>query len=303
MASLDDQRRAAERDPQDLDAALAMLAARARIEGLRPYWELFETAPRWSSLSQAAQENVAQAIAQLLPAPWSFVGLRVWACDVLTLEWPDGRRQWGVEPRQERRRAENRLMTLRHQACGLDFQVIPGRPHKNESFNLKPLLLSRWPMTRRAWALARGEEIPERPDHPRTEIDFQDVLKFCADQGLRLPTDPEWDYACWAGVKADFFMGDILDERYVWGARNSLNADGVCESQSVLLHEKDEAWNSFGLVDMLGNVREWCDNEYARGGCYDNYNFISADRRRLIGPGGSLTFGFRPAATLPGLAS
>ena len=66
-------------------------------------------------------------------------------------------------------------------------------------------------------------------------------------KGFRLPTEAEWEYACRAGTKGDFYGSNI--DLLAWYSQNSgylPHAPGQLEP------------NVFGLYDMHGNVWEWC---------------------------------------------
>jgi hypothetical protein len=76
----------------------------------------------------------------------------------------------------------------------------------------------------------------------------------------RLPTEGEWEYACRAGMQTKFWWGDSVEDgerRLNWAG----NADGF-EFVSPVDHYGARGRNKFGLADMLGNVREWCLDEW-----------------------------------------
>jgi formylglycine-generating enzyme required for sulfatase activity len=77
---------------------------------------------------------------------------------------------------------------------------------------------------------------------------------------VRLPTEAEWEYACRAGKQTKFWWGETKE-----GGDNRLNwwgtADGF-EFVSPVDNYKARGRNKFGLADMLGNVYEWCLDEF-----------------------------------------
>jgi len=71
--------------------------------------------------------------------------------------------------------------------------------------------------------------------------------------GYRLSTEAEWEYACRAGTKTAYSVGDSLTKS------DANNGEGSAGSIKPVGSYKP---NAFGLYDMHGNVREWCEDWY-----------------------------------------
>ena len=70
-----------------------------------------------------------------------------------------------------------------------------------------------------------------------------------------MPTEAQWEYGCRAGTTTKYSFGDGDAEAgdYVWYSSNSgLKTHAVGEKKA----------NAWGLYDMLGNAREWCQDWY-----------------------------------------
>ena len=89
----------------------------------------------------------------------------------------------------------------------------------------------------------------ERGEWCRGEYSFE-VRQYLDRPGWRLPTEAEWERACRAGTETPRY--GPLDE-VAWHGGNS-------GGQTQPVGEK--AWNAWKLMDMLGNVEEWCWDRY-----------------------------------------
>jgi sulfatase modifying factor 1 len=117
--------------------------------------------------------------------------------------------------------------------------------------------------------------------------------------GYRLPTEAEWEYACRAGTKDEFYWGNSTPGDYAWYITNTAETG---TAQSVA--QKNP--NAFGIYDMSGNALEWCNDwntlysdslaidpiggsygtkRILRGGSWENdANSISSSSRYVLYP-------------------
>jgi formylglycine-generating enzyme required for sulfatase activity len=102
----------------------------------------------------------------------------------------------------------------------------------------------------------------------------------------RLPTEAEWEYACRAGTTTRYSFGDALGcddyceycallDSYMWWCGNGDSG-----------HVGQRLPNQWGLYDMHGNAREWCQDwfgEYPGGGVVDPRGPASGSARVIRG--------------------
>jgi formylglycine-generating enzyme required for sulfatase activity len=125
--------------------------------------------------------------------------------------------------------------------------------------------LGRYPVTQLQYEAIKGVN-PSRfkdPNRPVDQVSFVDAEFFCrdltareraagrlsTDEVYRLPTDPEWEYACRAGSSTAYCYGDDPSDLdlFAW-------FDGRDGTHPV----GKKLPNLWGLYDMHGNVQEWC---------------------------------------------
>ena len=108
--------------------------------------------------------------------------------------------------------------------------------------------------------ITRGD-LKGKMNHPVTTISFRDALAYCKWGKVRLPSLDEWEVACRAGTKTDYFFGEdaSLIGRYanVWHGRDHLKPD-VSDGYLYTAPVGSFLPNPLGLYDMYGNVFEFC---------------------------------------------
>ena len=126
------------------------------------------------------------------------------------------------------------------------------------------------------WIVGSTSEVPGRGNYPANRMRWSDVETFIrklneevGEDGFRLPTEAEWEYACRAGTTTRWSFGEdstrISDfTRYYENSRRTIvRDDGSIAYGSPEVQETGGVFpNPWGLNDMHGNVRELVQDYY-----------------------------------------
>jgi len=125
--------------------------------------------------------------------------------------------------------------------------------------------LGRTEVTQAQWVAKMGSNpsyFTGDTSRPVERVSWNDIQPFCTNNGLRLPSEAEWEYAYRAGTTTAF---------HGWAANPSgTNAQNQVDtiawfgsnSLSQTRPVGGKAANGFGLFDMAGNVFEWVNDWY-----------------------------------------
>ena len=156
---------------------------------------------------------------------------------------------------------------------------------------------------------------PAFANYPVVNVNWNQANAFCAAQGMRLPTEAEWEFAAGSGRSLPYPWGETFDAARLPVAQGDTVAGGSFPNGA----------NEFGNFDLAGNVLEWVADFYSstfyaespeanptgpgsgnehvlRGGSFGNPDataYLSTRRFRRTPGASDVDIGFRCAQTAP----
>jgi len=140
---------------------------------------------------------------------------------------------------------------------------------------------------------------------PVEQVSWNDAQQFIqklnakTGKQYRLPTEAEWEYACYGGSQTEYCGSDNINS-VAWYSENS-------GRQTHPVGQKQA--NGYGLYDINGNVWQWMQDWYdnsqqnrvvCRGSWYNYPQFgRTANRFGYVPTNRNYSVGFRLARTLP----
>lgn len=130
----------------------------------------------------------------------------------------------------------------------------PARPLSLPAFRIMktPVTVAQY----RAFCLATGLEMPATPswgwhdDHPVVNVTWYGAAAYAEWAGMRLPTEEEWEKAARGTDGREYPWGDS------WEQARCSNSKKITEP----VGRYPAGASPYGVLDMAGNVWEWCDS-------------------------------------------
>jgi formylglycine-generating enzyme required for sulfatase activity len=158
--------------------------------------------------------------------------------------------------------------------------------------------------TRYTWS---NPGFAQTDEHPVVNVSWYDAIAYCnmlnereglkREDGYRLPTEAEWEYACRAGTTTRYHSGDDPETLVAVGNIADGTARAKYPDWTTIAARDGYVYtapvgqfqpNAFGLFGMHGNVLQWCGDgykaDYYKGSpCADPPGALGASGRVIRG--------------------
>ena len=107
-----------------------------------------------------------------------------------------------------------------------------------------------------------------KDDHPVVHISWYAAMAYAEWLGKRLPTEAEWEKAA---------RGGLVGQKYPWGDLIDIGKANYGKNIGSTTPVEFYLANGYDLYDMVGNVWEWCLDEYGFYGNFPHRNLLSEE--------------------------
>lgn len=225
------------------------IIALSRVRGLKVHASLLKDIAVWDAAPEELQDLAIYQVTRTLGSNFTLHSIDVKECN--------GR--------------AHRIVTYLFEPLRIELNLIPGGSYsmgthdvENESPKHlvqigRPFLIGRFPVQQAEWdIIGLNDNRSENGEClPINRVSWDEIELFCdkLKNEIRLPSEAEWEYACRGGSETVFYWGDEIDGSFCWFKNNS-------EGHLHSVKKHTSRANSFGLVDMIGNVHEWCQDQW-----------------------------------------
>jgi formylglycine-generating enzyme len=133
-----------------------------------------------------------------------------------------------------------------------------------------PVTVGMWQEYAKAKLNGERPELPNFPvweagwdavrDHPIVMVSWEDCKAYADWAGLLLPTEAQWEYAARGGlIDKKFPWGDEEPKEQLWWTPTSGD-----KGTAPVGRTNNMFVNGYGLLDMAGNVWQWCSDWYRK---------------------------------------
>lgn len=103
-----------------------------------------------------------------------------------------------------------------------------------------------------------GNTYSSHPNQPVNFVNWYEAMVFAKWFGYDLPSEAQWEYACRGGNGHNDFMSDKIDDIQVWLDEKVNYTGDKTNKTRIVIPINYQYTNSLGIIDMIGNLREWC---------------------------------------------
>lgn len=152
-----------------------------------------------------------------------------------------------------------------------EFRPTASQEPRHKVTLTKGFWLAKYELTQRQWksvatkvqAKFIGDDLPLDSISWKQCHIFAKLIEEKSGIKLRLPTEAEWEYACRAGTRTTFYWGNVASTKHAnFNGRGGLSYDeGEVDLEKTTNVGSYEP-NPWGFYDMVGNVAEWCEDDW-----------------------------------------